>query len=269
MEGMISKASKGRRPRKKVNKLNKYFKKVPKSKPPVEKVKRPPTKKNFQGFAMSKCFYIEEVEKHCYMTPKWYGENFNPKDPDEFEAMTADFCPHCYLGGCFLSVFGSKMEEECLKHSELQRQMIERGELVVTEAQRVDDIKQHLLEWSQNMLGSLFNKTYAKRNGPPQCALEYIEDKLELEEGDQLLACAEQSNSDDDSSDEEEFLWEVEERTTAQVLEGFLEAKQRLMEAQDDLKKRFKRKSFGKDCAFNISTSIMDEDSDNDEEEFV
>ena len=224
--------------RTKQRKIKAYYKKVKQGAPQKQERKRVPVPKNFQGFPLSKCYFVSKVGKQCYMPPKYYGTNFCPNNSQEFNEDF--FCKKCYLSPCIMEIHGESMQKEILTFSKLQEGQINRGELVATEEQRRDDTTLHILEVARKELGYLFNKTYAKKS-IPFCVTEAVdewlnpsspgtvgdtpsttqglsEDGEDNDDDDQLLPSQQETveygmedpelGQEDDHAGETEFLWD-------------------------------------------------------------
>ena len=124
--------------------------------------------RNFQGFSMSRCTYIDSVKKFCYVPKVYYGK-FTPEDVGR---GGPDFCTSCLLDPCITR--GKALEIQKVLHREeeyLERRGLNEREVAATLKRMATDKVVELME-------QIFTPTYVRKFGVPCCFKAYIDDKL-------------------------------------------------------------------------------------------
>ena len=137
--------------------------------------------------------------KHCYLPPKYYGENY---DPDEDDPDDPDyFYKECYLGPCFVIHKNEELQEACYEkaHYDDDTRNMPHG----VEKNKV--IKDFMVEKVREMMEDIFTPAYVKKSGTPKCVREVLSrwigptvNHYSQKEIDEML-----ETSDEEDSDEE------------------------------------------------------------------
>lgn len=177
------------------------FKKVTLDKDPQTKPNR---SRNFQGFSMSRCTYIDSVKNFCYIPKAYYGKF----TPEEVGGGGPDFCTDCLLDPCITR--GRALEIQKVLHREeeyLERKGLNEREMAVT-------LKRMATDKLNEMMEQIFTPAYAKKVGVPSCFKDYIDQKLgktsfiddlNLRTMEALKSSDSEPEKDDDSDAEFEF----------------------------------------------------------------
>ena len=181
---------------------------------PAPKKRRKSVGRNFQGFSLEKCCFIEHLGKHCYLPPKYYGKQFDPNDLDDPEY----FCGDCYLGPCI--IVEKRFDLESAFYFKANGPDIFNLPDGVEKNKLLSDFMSGTVE---KMMGEIFTPAYAKRTGMPRCVKQLLLRSIgptrryySKEEVDKIL----------ESSDEEDNYEEGDRKLTSSEMKELLDSEE-------------------------------------------